>query len=322
MIPIENNRLVKLIDEAKALYPSDQLWVAEEKIDGCNFQFEVDVNGVRIHSRTKADADMTNNLGIPSHLFPGYRALALSIKKKLDEWYGVADVTRIYCESYGGYYGGGTIVRLKPQVCRVLYSPKREISIYTIQHKSASFDKWLTPKEMGQISKDEDWPFAKPLQIGTLDELVQLPIVYQTTIPDIHGLPKPLNASLNPENNAEGYVIKPWDAPTHIISDDHTRKYYTYFKRVRIEFVNMSAKTYCKFLTVISPKQLQIYDEFCAVVKDLCKSMKWENETQEERVAIVIDSARSKLASYAKDLNILIAQFDELTQYVKSEVSE
>lgn len=199
---IVQNYKEDLVDTVKTIISADAIWVAEEKIDGSNFQLETDGKHVRLHSRTVADSDKTPNFFVEKAMVDDIKIMANEIHDKLAKTIGeTTEPTRIFTEYFGGYYGDGSLVMKKPMLQRVLYSRKPKIIVFSIKYNH----KWLSPKEMEILAEGETWPFIGYLKTGTLDELLALDPKYPTSIPQRYGL-NPL-----PNNMAEGYVLKPYE---------------------------------------------------------------------------------------------------------------
>lgn len=201
---IENSYQTAYIEKVKETIGEDALFVAQEKVDGTNFQFIVGRNesGIIEVSCGKRSGEL-----MPNENFFTWQNIAAVMQEKiiklfeiLESRYDVSEGVNINGEYFGGYYPGIK----KPEgaiLDRIAYSPKREFY---------GFDIYI-PTEGGYLSPLQSIPLfneagifcAENLFMGTLDECLKLNPVFESTISTRLGYEKIEG------NMAEGYVLKP-----------------------------------------------------------------------------------------------------------------
>lgn len=298
------------INTIKNSLPESTIWVAEEKIDGSNFQLEVADLDVRFHSRTVADIDKTPNFFVDPSMVDDIKALAREIYTKLSNTLGQStESVKIFTEYFGGYYGDGSLVMRKPLLQRVLYSRHPKVIVFSINHNG----QWLSPRHLETLSEGETWPFIKYLAKGSLNDLLKLDLHYPTTIPKRYGLP-PL------ENNlAEGYVLKPYDN-VRVINN-----FFTCIKRVRWGKTPDKIKIKTK---VLNATQKTI----AAGVKELCDKERyystlskypgtWDAMSDEDRIKAILGDARDEyLVNHPllkQKVDDVVREYHGLTEHVR-----
>lgn len=202
---IENSYQREYIEKVKEVVGDKALFVAQEKVDGTNFQFIVGRNesGLVEVSCGKRSAELSADEN-----FYGWQTMAALMQEKiirlfelLEEKYDVSEGVNINGEFFGGYYPGvksteGAILN------RIIYSPKREFygfDIYIPTYEGG----YLSPLESIDLFKEAGIFYAENLFIGTLDECLKLDTVFESTIGTRLGYEKVEG------NYAEGYVLKP-----------------------------------------------------------------------------------------------------------------
>lgn len=200
---IENSYQKEYIEKVKEVVGDKALFVAQEKVDGTNFQFIVGRNesGLVEVSCGKRSAELSSDEN-----FYGWQTMAALMQEKiinlfelLEEKYDVSEGVNINGEFFGGYYPefkgcDGAILN------RIYYSPKREFYGFDVYIPTVGY---LSPVESIDLFKEAGFFYAENLFIGTLDECLKLDTVFESTIATRLGYEKVEG------NYAEGYVLKP-----------------------------------------------------------------------------------------------------------------
>ena len=183
-------------------------WVATEKIHGANFC--VVSNGAEVRAaRRKAylapDEDFFGHRPLLERLAPRViRAAARVLEKDAR----VAFVF-VHGELFGGHYPHPK-VRAEPEVQAVQtgcwYSPKIEFCAFDlgVMHQGKSERVYLDHDEATRVFEETGIFHAKPYARGGYEELIQVPLGFESTLPAALGLPP-----LPQGNKAEGLVLKP-----------------------------------------------------------------------------------------------------------------
>lgn len=201
---IENSYQQAYINKVLETVGNDALFVAQEKVDGTNFQFIVGRNesGIVEVSCGKRSAEIA-----PDENFFGWQNIAAVMQEKiiklfeiLEKTYNVSAGVNINGEYFGGYYPGfkntdGAILN------RIAYSPKREF--YGFDIYIPADETYLSPVKSVELFNEVGIFAAENLFIGTLTECLKLDPVFESTIATRLGYDK------IDGNVAEGYVLKP-----------------------------------------------------------------------------------------------------------------
>jgi len=128
----------------------------------------------------------------------------------------IKDTKRVilYGELFGGIYPGAEKVdKQPPQIC-IFYSPMKEYMLFDIAYDGG----YLAYEQVVELSEKNGVSYVKPLFIseaGGLQTCIEFNNRFTTTIPAELGYKPPTEMPKNnPENLAEGIVIKPWDIET------------------------------------------------------------------------------------------------------------
>jgi Rnl2 family RNA ligase len=205
----------KTIEAVKELCGDDIVsmeWIATEKIHGANFSAITDGNTVSWARRSgiiEKTEKFYNYQKITKQFEDDIKDLFNNIKfaniKKKKE----IEFIQIYGELFGGAYPHNDVPKVQG-ACKVqdgvYYHPDNQFMIfdgrYMLKNNKTTFyfdyDDLL--KYIPKFSKLQT---CQILKRGTLDELKNLDPYFQTTIPNLYGLPPIEN------NYAEGYVLKP-----------------------------------------------------------------------------------------------------------------
>eukprot|EP00037_Helgoeca_nana_P022368 m.228344 g.228344 ORF g.228344 m.228344 type:complete len:387 (-) comp25975_c1_seq2:79-1239(-) len=124
---------------------------------------------------------------------------------------------QIFGELYGGRYDHPDVAPvhgLQPIQMGVWYSEELRFLPFDVAvvcagpSESPGHRTYLDYSDAAAVCHAAGLPFAPTLFTGTLAECLEVPIEFETTIPQMHGLP-----SLGPANVAEGIVIRPATEP-------------------------------------------------------------------------------------------------------------
>lgn len=209
---IENvsGKTIKAIKEICGDDINANQWIATEKIHGANFSAITDGNTVSWARRSgligKAEK-FYNYQKVTQSLENDIKDLFTQIKfanKKKD-----IEFIQIYGELFGGAYPHNEVPKIQG-ACKVqdgvYYHPDNQFMIfdgrYMLKNNKTTFY-FDYDDLLKYIPKFSNLRMCQILKRGTLDELVKLDPYFQTTIPDLYGLPPIEN------NYAEGYVLKP-----------------------------------------------------------------------------------------------------------------
>lgn len=201
---IENSYQTSYIEKVKDVVGENALFVAQEKVDGTNFQFIIGRNdsGIIEVSCGKRSAEL-----VDGENFYGWENIAAIMQEKMinlfeiiESRYDVSEGINVNGEYFGGYYPGiksvdGAILN------RITYSPKREFYGFDIYIPAAGG--YLPPMTAIDLFNEADIFCAENLFVGTLDECLKLDPTFESTIAARLGYDKVEN------NVAEGYVLKP-----------------------------------------------------------------------------------------------------------------
>lgn len=183
---------------------------AEEKIDGANFRIASDGIGTQFGSRDTMFSSDDNWYNfrkcMESHLMLNkVTELAKSLKQ---ENIDIVEVV-VFGELFGGYYPGLKSESGKIQG-NVAYHNNTEFLAYDICIETCenhiTSHKYLNEPYMKSLFVEFEIPHLKVLKYGSLDELLNMDIRFNSTIPSYYDLP------VLPEgfkNIVEGIVVKP-----------------------------------------------------------------------------------------------------------------
>ena len=202
---IGNSTEAKWIERVREAAPQDALWAVQEKVRGVNASFLCDDLDVRMARRT-AILD-------PLEPFYGYQAV---LERYSGHIYHIFNLVRLACPSmtsiavYGELFGGAyphpdvpPHPRAKPVQKGVWYSPGLDFYAFDLYVFTREGGFFLPVEETDYLFSTAGLLYARDLFIGTLDDCLDYPCVFPTTIPAELGLP-PIS-----ENYCEGIVLKP-----------------------------------------------------------------------------------------------------------------
>ena len=194
---VENSYHEKFFSKVKGLGDTGN-WVALEKVHGSNFSFIVSPNSLRVAKRTSILEEGTNFNGI------NYEKLIEKYREPCQKLFSIlmsenCQQITIFGEIFGGIYEGLPTKDTNHVQKGVYYF--NEIEFY-------AFDIWngkqyLNYDECMKLFEECNFFYAKPIFTGTLEEVLKISNTFESTIPELLGMPKLEN------NIAEGLVLKP-----------------------------------------------------------------------------------------------------------------
>lgn len=210
---IENSYRQKTIEAIKQCFPNDE-FVVTEKIHGSNLSFTTDGKDVKCCSR--------NSLLTEEDSFFGYQKVlkrhkedVIKIFKHIEKSISFTHDLKLHSINLFGELCGGSYPHpdVKPVDVKriqkgVYYSPDVEFVafdiFYTSEDKSGNIvSGWYLLCDVIELCETYGISCVQPLFTGTLDECLKYPNDYQTTIPQLYGLPEIEG------NICEGNVIRP-----------------------------------------------------------------------------------------------------------------
>jgi Rnl2 family RNA ligase len=194
---IENSYREGFIYKVKMNLPRDTIFCVQEKIHGSNFSIWYDGKEFKFAKRTSFLQDSEDFFHYPE-------AIPADLFSKIHNIYQYVNCNElvIYGELFGGVYPHPEVKKnnnVKAIQKGVYYSP--DIHFFPFDIKLDG--EFLNSDDFGTLFNNFNIPHIKTLFTGTLDECLNYPNEFQTTIPEILGFPTIEN------NICEGVVIKP-----------------------------------------------------------------------------------------------------------------
>jgi Rnl2 family RNA ligase len=212
---IENSYRIKTVDYARQYFPKEE-FIVQEKIHGSNFAFYVNKDGVRCAKRS-GFLEAPESFFNADILLAKYEFALKALFVNID-----CESISIHGEIYGGSYPHKDVAK---NICvsavqkGVFYSPNREFIAFDMKVDG----EYITIDSMNHILDEFGIPRSDILLRGTLDECLDYPNEFNSTLPAKFGLPE------LDENICEGVVIKP-NKPLYFTNDS------------RVVFKNKNAK--------------------------------------------------------------------------------
>ena len=205
---IENVYREKFINMIQLSGLGSGTWYVEEKIHGANFSVWFDGAEVRFAKRSGFIEEGGAFYGYET-LIPELTEAIHAIFKQLNLKAGEDTVT-LFGELFGGGYPHPNVKR-DPNALRV-----QKGVFYCPENKFYAFDIFLNEEYLGipkfhEVCEAAGVFYAKPLFSGNLKDAIAHSNEFQTTLPEIFGLPE------IEENICEGVVIKP-ETPRYLAS--------------------------------------------------------------------------------------------------------
>lgn len=307
---IENSYRQKIIDDIIEQGLASGLWIVQEKIDGSNGSFVTDGEDIRMAKRScLLDNDAE---------FNGLKKFRDENKDKILDVFNLCNIlfnnhcksVIIYGECFGGYYPHPDVENdnsVKKIQGRVYYSPKHEFMVYDIFCILEDSSFFLDYNNFWYITEETNFPRIPAHFIGSFEECLKQPNMFQTEIPEILGYPRIEN------NIAEGIVIKPYEYKKfqngeRVILKSKNEKFAEKNKKEpkeKIEFSEEGKIIYNNILEYITENRLRnVLSKFDQITdKDFGKLIKafmediMEDYNKENEEEIEIDKKERKLIS-------------------------
>lgn len=185
------------------------MFYAQEKINGANFRIHTDGGVVTYGSR---DVVFNQNedwcdyqLCMRKHAIPTKLLKLLELTRQ--EHPDVLSVT-VFGELFGRCYPGFPKIHTEFQ-CKTMYHPETEFLAYDICFESMDNNiitfKYTNEPYMTELFEATGIPYLRVLKFGMIDELLNMNLRINSTIPSYYDLPELPNGS----NIIEGIVIRP-----------------------------------------------------------------------------------------------------------------
>ena len=202
---IENSYRTKEIERIQTDFPREE-FVVQEKVHGSNFSMWTDGTAVKCAKRSgfiKENESFFNY----EVILDKYEAKIIELFHIIRNDFQVISELGIYGEIYGGRYPHPDVPKLSISSVQkgVAYSPDVEFIAFDIKldGKYVDFNLFTQLCESGNI------PYLPALLKGSLEECLDYPNDYQSTIPTRHELPA------IEDNIVEGNVIRPINVLYH-----------------------------------------------------------------------------------------------------------
>ncbi len=199
---IENSYRTEFLNRIKAHDYWDALYVVQEKAHGSNLSFWTE-NGQEFYA-AKRSGLLASDESFYNHqlLLERHQASFKSIYQSIKVDYPDIKSMGIYGEVIGGSYAHKEVARTKNAIKvqkGIYYCPSNAFYAFDIKINGQQY---LPIDYINQLFEENDLLFARTLFEGTLEACLEYPNLFDSTIPNILGLP-----SISP-NTCEGVVIK------------------------------------------------------------------------------------------------------------------
>jgi Rnl2 family RNA ligase len=191
-------------DETARRALDKQIWVASEKVHGANLCICTDGTEIVVAKRRVV-------LDVSDPFFGYKRAVAPLVPGLRALFRRLGDVTWafVYGELFGGHYPHPRVAAIdgiEPVQTAIHYCPDVRFCAFDLATVDAAGEAtFVSYRRAVALFESIGIPVAPMLCTGRLDQLLELPVVFATRVPEQLGLPSLL------DNWAEGMVIKPWD---------------------------------------------------------------------------------------------------------------
>ncbi len=190
-------------------------WCVTEKVHGANFCFLIENNKSVYTAKRKEILNYDEDFFGFQLVLEKYREVIQALGKELLDKYYVDRIT-IYGELFGGAYPHEDVPqddRVQAIQTGVYYSPTINFYGFDITLEKEGERTYLDYKEVIELFEKYQVFYAKPLQIGSYNEVLEYNIDVNSIIPAWLGLPE------ISDNLIEGVVVKPMkelDLPTKV----------------------------------------------------------------------------------------------------------
>lgn len=183
-------------------------WIATEKIHGANFCLVTDgdeIRGAKRKAYLAPDEEFFGHRALLDRLAPRIRDAARAVMTRDPR----VTLVFVHGELFGGGYPHPAVTpdpTVQPVQTGCWYSPRIELCAFDlgVLREGERERAYLDHDEGAGILAEAGIFHARPLARGTYEDMIALPLGFESTIPAALGLPP-----LPPGNKAEGVVIKP-----------------------------------------------------------------------------------------------------------------
>ncbi|HQO94141.1 MAG TPA: RNA ligase family protein [Bacilli bacterium] len=204
---IENSSRMKFVDKIKEFGYHTQEWCVTEKIDGQNFSFIVSEDGIKLAKRSSIVeyGELKNFPGMKEYFDSHVENFKSMFNRLTVEDPSISTVV-VYGENYGGKYIHPDVPcnnQTKKVQGRVQYIPHNSFIAYDLAVVTDNIFRYVNYDFAVEVFRQSGIDYIPVLYRGTLDECLEYPNKFNTTIPLLFKLPE------IDENICEGVVIKP-----------------------------------------------------------------------------------------------------------------
>ena len=305
---IENGYRERFINEIRKTVPSDEVFVALNKIDGSQFSFYVDDNEVRVSKRSCL-INSKDNFNGSDKIFEKYHDRMKDLLEIVRENYRSYNLKFPYviqsivvdCEIFGGSYPHPEVERVqgaKVVQGRVFYTPFNDIAAYDLRIgygiNDGDFEYQYLPWDLAmRFLMMCDIPMTTTMASGTLDQMLNLNPEFLDPTYIRYKLP------LIENNFSEGYVIKPLHQE---YKTNHGER--VIFKHKNPKFAEKSKKTKVKTEIEMSEEAQNYLDEIISHVSDsrfASVASKLTDEEKKNFSLLMKEMASDTLKDFGKD---------------------
>ncbi len=212
---IENSFNEDYIKKVKEAIDPNLRFVVQEKVHGSNTSFVTDGKDIKFAKRTALVAEDEKFFDY-QELFDRYKERVIKLFNAIKKKFPDVSTAVIYGEFFGGYYPHKQVkpdhryMTIQKGVC---YCPHHEFYGFDIYVYRPEAKHYLSVNDTNQLFEECGFFYAKTLFDGTLDECLNYPNKFPSTIYKFFDYP-PID-----DNICEGVVIRPIE-PTYISYGD------------------------------------------------------------------------------------------------------
>lgn len=304
---IENSYRTKFINKIEEEIDSKTIYMVTEKVHGSNFSFYYDGTDFKVAKRSGFIEDFSTFFDCGS-VVEKYKDKVIQMYENLGSPVEIV----VYGELYGGRYGHLDVKQLGEKSVQkgVDYCPHKDFICFDVKVNGQLLNMKVAHANLDKVGI----PRLKILQTGTLHECLGHPNKFQTTIPDLHGLPEIEG------NVCEGVVIKPIDPlflydRTRVIIKNKNEKFAEKQKEKRppkaidpeIEIMKENIKLYInenRLRAVLSKMGTITKEDFGKIIKEFSADVLEDLKKDEHHF-----EDKDKLKSATKSIGQLCASF-------------
>ena len=292
---IESSHREKFLKKIKEEGHDKEIFVVQEKIHGSNFSIYINDLEIKYAKRSAflgRGSDFFDYQTVTDHYVNSF----VKLFNYLKESGGVSEIV-ICGELYGGTYPHKDVPKTDHKAVQkgVYYSPTEDFIAFDLNIDG----RFIGVLEANNLFNMFNIPFAETLFKGSLDDCLKFPNEFQTTIPDLKGLP-----SIE-DNICEGVVIRPlmpiflWSRERLILKNKNDR-----FKEINGENEKRQSK----------PRE---HDPIDPIVSDLLdKANKYINENRLKNTLSKIGNVDN--SAFSKIMGLFTA--DIIEEFQKDEI--